>query len=103
MIPTRAEMKAMAAFLLSEKQRHQEDIDMIDQKLLMLAKKGIVADEAAPWFTEEDILAGPKSIDGPYEFVPHNESPLGGYWKYRLDKAFENTTKEDEFDGIGTA
>ena len=96
MIPTEAEMTAMAAFLLSEKKRHQEDIDMIDHKLLMLAKKGVVADEAAPWFTEEDILAGPKT-EYQVEYRVNNTSPLGGYYRVY------NLRPPEEFDGTGTA
>ena len=58
MARTRAELNAMAAFLLSEKMRHQEDIDMIQKKLDLLASRGIVATKEADWITEEDITTG---------------------------------------------
>jgi hypothetical protein len=50
-------MIAFAAFLLSERDRHQEDIDMINAKLEVLARKGIYPKGTAPWITPEDLDA----------------------------------------------
>jgi hypothetical protein len=91
---TRDQKIAFAEFLLSEKKRHEEDIEMIDKKLLLLAKSGIIPRGVAPWVEDTDLIT-PKILDGPFEFIPHNESPLGGYWRYRLDKAFDNTTSQE--------
>ena len=44
-----SELRAHAAFLQSEKERHQDDIVMIDRKLAILADKGIVAEKAGDW------------------------------------------------------
>lgn len=59
-LPTRteAELKAYAAFLLSEKIRHQDDIRMIDRKLSILAGKGIVAERAGDWIEESELEMG---------------------------------------------
>ena len=53
---TESELRAYAAFLLSEKLRHQDDIRMIDRKLSILAGKGIVAEKAGDWIPEEELL-----------------------------------------------
>ncbi len=52
---SRETMVAMASFLLSERERHQEDIDMINQKLEALARKGIYPEGTAPWISQEEI------------------------------------------------
>ena len=52
---TMAELTAYAAFLLSEKLRHQDDIRMIDRKLAILAGKGIVAEKAGDWIDEIEL------------------------------------------------
>lgn len=46
---------AMCSFLNSEKERHQEDIDMIDQKLADLKAAGYECNETAPWIEGKDI------------------------------------------------
>ena len=108
---TRDQKIAFAAFLECEKQRHMEDISMINEKLAILGVQGIRVDEAAPWVEESDLWApdveelGP---DIPEECIEYlcgeghrlkcdcgNKSPFGGYWRYQLDKAFENSTGED--------
>lgn len=53
----RRELLAYATFLLSEKNRHQADITMIDKKLSILASKGIVAEKEGDWIKEEELLA----------------------------------------------
>lgn len=55
---TRAELFAYAAFLLSEKIRHQADITAIDRKLEILARKGIVAENAGDWIEESELEQG---------------------------------------------
>ncbi len=52
---SRETMVAMASFLLSERDRHQEDIDMINLKLEALARKGIYPEGTAPWISQEEI------------------------------------------------
>jgi hypothetical protein len=87
---TRDQKIAFAEFLLSEKNRHLEDIDMIDEKLAALYDLGIIPQGEAPWVSSEDLIA--EDTDEPnYQ----NSSPFGGYWRYSLDKAFENVTGED--------
>ncbi len=54
---TQAELLAYAAFLLSEKNRHLNDIVMIDQKLAALEKKGIVATKEGDWISFEELEA----------------------------------------------
>ena len=54
---SRAELEAYSAFLLSEKLRHQEDINVIDGKLKILASKGIVPERAGDWIKEEELSA----------------------------------------------
>jgi hypothetical protein len=48
-------MVAFAAFLLNERDRHQEDIVMIDAKLKILRDLGIEAQDTAPWIKTEDL------------------------------------------------
>lgn len=52
---TRDQMVAFAAFLQSEKERHQEDIEMIDAKLAVLSSLGIQAEGTAPWIETKDL------------------------------------------------
>lgn len=49
---------AFAAFLQSERDRHMEDIEMIDEKLKLLAAAGIFPDRTAPWITLDDLTEG---------------------------------------------
>lgn len=53
-----SELRAYAAFLQSEKERHQDDIRMIDRKLEILAGKGIVAEKAGDWIEESELEMG---------------------------------------------
>lgn len=53
-----AELRAYAAFLLSEKLRHVDDIKMINKKLHILECKGITADTPGDWITEEELELG---------------------------------------------
>ena len=85
---TKDQKIAFAEFLLSERNRHLEDIEMIDEKLTALACMGIVPQGEAPWVSTEDL-----EIDEMPELS--NSSPFGGYWRYALDKSFENATGED--------
>jgi hypothetical protein len=87
---TRDQKIAFAEFLSSERSRHLEDIDMIDEKLEALAYMGIVPKGEAPWVSTEDL-----EIEEMPDFCLANSSPFGGYWRYALDKAFENSTGED--------
>jgi hypothetical protein len=91
---TKDQKIAFAAFLECEKKRHMEDIMMINDKLAILRVQGIEAKEAAPWVEEKDLWEDPAKPD-PWAMTQINESPLGGYWRYRLDNAFENVTGED--------
>ena len=50
---------AYAGFLLSEKNRHLEDIKNIDEKLALLESKGIHVDVEGPWIKEEVLQAQP--------------------------------------------
>ena len=52
---TKDQMIAFAAFLQSEKERHQEDIEMIDKKLHILASLGVHAEGTAPWIETKDL------------------------------------------------
>lgn len=52
-----AELTAYAAFLLSEKNRHLDDVKMIDRKLEILKRKGYEATEEGPWISEEALEA----------------------------------------------
>jgi len=52
-------LMAYAGFLLSEKNRHLEDIKNIDEKLELLASKGIHVDVEGPWIKEEVLQAQP--------------------------------------------
>jgi len=49
------EMRAYAAFLLSEKNRHLKDIDLIDKKLAILARKGYPATQEGDWISFEEL------------------------------------------------
>ena len=53
-----AELTAYYAFLWSEKIRHQEDIDQIDKKLMLLEKMGIKSDVPGDWISEQELVAG---------------------------------------------
>jgi hypothetical protein len=57
---TREQIVAFAAFLQSEKVRHQEDIDMIDAKLAVLKSLGIEPEGTAPWIETKDLYAACK-------------------------------------------
>jgi 4-alpha-glucanotransferase len=94
---TRDQKIAFAAFQLKERERHLEDIKQIDETLKELAKQGIVPTDPAPWVSLDDLK------QSPLQFVANNESPLGGYWRYRLDKAFENNTQETNIHDSGTS
>ena len=89
---------AFAEFLLSEQRRHFEDIAMIDNKLANLRRQGIVPQGAAPWVEDEDL-----EDEGDIQMICglSNATPFGGYWRYQLDKNFENSTGEDN-DGFAT-
>ncbi len=50
---------AYAGFLLSEKNRHLEDIKNINEKLSLLESKGIHVDVEGPWIKEEVLKAQP--------------------------------------------
>ena len=50
---------AYAGFLLSEKNRHLEDIKNINEKLSLLESKGIHVDVEGPWIKEEVLQAQP--------------------------------------------
>ncbi len=52
-------LMAYAGFLLSEKNRHLEDIKNINEKLSLLESKGIHADVEGPWIKEEVLQAQP--------------------------------------------
>jgi hypothetical protein len=105
---TRDQKIAFAEFLESEKSRHLEDIAMINKKLGLLAEQGIVAGRIAPWVEDTDITYEDLGPDIPEECIEYlcgeghrlkcdhgNQSPFGGYWRYQLDKAFDNSTGED--------
>jgi hypothetical protein len=86
---TKDQKIAFAEFLESEKERHMEDIAMINKKLGILAAQSIVATRVAPWVEDEDLMDF-------YETEElGNESPFGGYWRYQLNKVFDNSTGED--------
>jgi hypothetical protein len=53
-------MVAFAAFLQSEKERHQEDIDMIEAKLTVLRSLGVEPQGTAPWIETKDLYAACK-------------------------------------------
>lgn len=112
---TKDQKIAFAEFLLSEKDRHEADITMIEEKLRLLASQGIVPSRIAPWVTDEMIQSDddeqwnrPSITEAPEApersidiFVDTNKSPFGGYWRYQVDKMFENATGEDN-DGFPT-
>ena len=52
-------LMAYAGFLLSEKNRHLEDIKNINEKLSLLESKGIHVDVEGPWIKEEILRAQP--------------------------------------------
>ncbi len=52
---TPAELTAYTAFLLSERNRHLDDIRMIDKKLEILKRRGYEATEEGPWISEEEL------------------------------------------------
>jgi len=52
-------LMAYAGFLLSEKNRHLEDIKNINEKLILLESKGIHVDVEGPWIKEEVLQAQP--------------------------------------------
>ena len=52
-------LTAYAGFLLSEKNRHLEDVKNIDEKLAILESKGIHVDVEGPWIKEEVLQAQP--------------------------------------------
>lgn len=95
---TRAQLEALATFLLSEKHRHQEDIAMINRKLDLLEVQGIVAENEAEWISEEELIGdtmmrddepkikftgkymtGDNRCDNCYFFNPDNASARKGY------------------------
>lgn len=55
---SKEELTAYAAFLLSEKLRHLEDINVIQGKLDILSKIGIEVSESGDWITEEELELG---------------------------------------------
>jgi hypothetical protein len=52
---TESEMRAFAAFLLCERDRHMEDVRAIDKRLEQLEELGIVAERPAGWVSDEDL------------------------------------------------
>jgi hypothetical protein len=52
---SRDQLIAYDAFLWSEKDRHQEDIDAIDKKRGVLHRAGFQATEPGPWIKEAEI------------------------------------------------
>jgi len=52
---TENEMRAFAAFLLCERDRHLEDVRVIDSRLGQLRDLGIVAERPAGWVLDEDL------------------------------------------------
>lgn len=48
-------LQAYAEFLLSERNRHLEDIVAIDIKLELLKSKGFIAEREGPWIKEEEL------------------------------------------------
>jgi hypothetical protein len=53
------ELRAYAAFLLSEKNRHIQDIQMIEHKLAILKRKGFEATEEGDWISEAELESLP--------------------------------------------
>jgi hypothetical protein len=73
---TRDQMVAFAAFLQSEKERHQEDIVMIDAKLEVLRSLGIEAEGTAPWIKTEDLYeACEKPVEEKKDLDIYEEEP----------------------------
>lgn len=54
---TSDEMRAFAAFLLCERDRHMEDVRAIEKRLGQLRELGIVAERPAGWVLDEDLGA----------------------------------------------
>jgi hypothetical protein len=52
---TENEMRAFAAFLLCERDRHLEDVRVIDSRLGQLRELGIVAEKPMSWISDEDL------------------------------------------------
>lgn len=52
---THDEMRAFAAFLLCERDRHMEDVRVINRRLGQLREQGIVAERPAGWVLDEDL------------------------------------------------
>lgn len=115
---TKDQKIAFAEFLESEKARHLEDIAMINVKLGLLSEQGITPSKIAPWVEDDDLVTeityeklGPNIPEECIEYLcgeghrlkcecgDGNKSPFGGYWRYQLDKAFDNSTGED-YDGF---
>jgi hypothetical protein len=72
--------EAMDSFLLSEMNRHYEDIEMIIKKRQALHDLGYRCDDEAPWVHTEDIEA-------------QEEMPYAGY---RGDEQFEPEYFDEE-------
>jgi hypothetical protein len=52
---THDEMRAFAAFLLCERDRHMEDVRAIEKRLGQLGELGIVAKRPAGWVLDEEL------------------------------------------------
>lgn len=79
--------EAYDAFLLSEQERHYEDISMIIKKRQALHDLGYRCDIAAPWINEED-------------FEPQEEMPTMdfgyGTFKFNDGEEYEADYEDDE-------
>lgn len=62
--------EAMDSFLLSEMNRHFEDIEMIIKKRQALHDLGYRCDDEAPWVHTEDIEAQDEMPSGDWDFDP---------------------------------
>lgn len=104
---TKDQKIAFAEFLLSEKERHEEDIAMINKKLQLMAAQGIYPQKVAPWVSddllcpdedEQWIRPSVTDVPEPVEVaidMRANASPFGSYWRYQLDSVLDNATGED--------
>jgi hypothetical protein len=52
---TKDQMVAFAAFLLCERDRHEEDIRYINKRLRDLRSLGVEAERPATWISDEDL------------------------------------------------
>jgi hypothetical protein len=95
---TKDQIIAFAAFLQSEKERHQEDIDMIEAKLAILKSLGVEPQGTAPWIETEDLYAACQPEPLAESYTPEEKRRVAEY-KAASEKEDLDIYEEEPADG----